>query len=62
MLKSEELALTVNGIDLLLEELQQPFTLQLLNLKKMKTSNRFSCELSDGLYKIKGYITDTRIN
>lgn len=36
-------------------------TVQTINLKKIKTTNRISCELSDGLSKIRAYITDPKI-
>lgn len=39
-------------------EAEQKIIVQVINLKKMKTTNRISCELSDGYYKIRAYITD----
>lgn len=50
--------LTNNAIQLLIQEVERDITVQVINLKKMKTTDRLNCELSDGIYKIRAYITD----
>ena len=55
------LELTEDGIKHMLREIEQDMTVQAINLKKVKTTSRIMCELSDGISKIRGYITDARV-
>lgn len=56
------MAVTPKAIELLTLEAERNMTVQVINLRKMKTTNRLSCELSDGQYKIRAYITDEKVN
>ena len=55
------ISLTKDAINLMTRAAEQEFVVQIINLKKMKTTNRITCDLSDGIYKIKAYITDPKI-
>ena len=55
------ISLTKDAINLMSQEAEQEFMVQIINLKKMKTTSRITCDLSDGICKIKAYITDPKI-
>lgn len=57
----QAITITTDAISKLIREVEEDMTLQVINLKKMKTTNRLSCELNDGYYKIRAYITDSKI-
>ena len=54
-------SITKNAVDLLVQEAEQEFIVQIINVKKMRTASRISCDISDGIYKIRAYITDQKI-
>lgn len=55
------LELTEDAVQQMIRENEQDMTVQTINLKKVKTTSRIMCELSDGISKIRGYITDPKI-
>lgn len=55
------LELTEDAVQQMIRENEQDMIVQTINLKKVKTTSRIMCELSDGISKIRGYITDPKI-
>ena len=55
------ISVTKDAVELLSQEVEQEFVVQITNVKKMKSNTRITCDISDGIYKIKAYITDHTI-
>lgn len=56
------ISITEDAIKSIVREVEKDITCQVINLKKMKTTSRMSCDLSDGYFKIRAYITDPKVN
>lgn len=55
------ISITEDAIKSIVSEEEKDITCQVINLKKMKTTNRMSCELSNGYFKIRAYISDPKV-
>lgn len=57
----QSINITEDAIQKLTREVEEDITVQVIHLKKLKSTNRLSGEISDGNYKIRAFITDPKV-